>query len=41
MPPLSLTGFEIQKYYKKEPTFNGVNFKIINLNKGWVICNKF
>ena len=27
MPPRSLTGFEIQKYYKKEPTLNGVNLK--------------
>ena len=24
MPPHPLTNFEIQKYYKKEPRFNGV-----------------
>ena len=24
MPPHPLTNFEIQKYYKKEPKFNGV-----------------
>ena len=24
MPPHSLTNFEIQKYYEKEPKFNGV-----------------
>ena len=24
MPPNPLTNFEIQKYYKKEPRFNGV-----------------
>ena len=24
IPPHSLTNFEIQKYYKNEPTFNGV-----------------
>ena len=24
MPPHSLTNFEIQKYYKNEPRFNGV-----------------
>ena len=24
MPPHPLTNFEIQKYYQKEPTFNGV-----------------
>ena len=23
MPPPPLTNFEIQKYYQKEPTFNG------------------
>ena len=23
MPPYSLTNFEIQKYYQKEPKFNG------------------
>ena len=25
MPPYSLTNFEIQKYYKQEPKFNGVS----------------
>ena len=24
MPPHSLTNFEIQKYYQKEPKFNGI-----------------
>ena len=40
MPPHPLTNFEIQKYYKSEPRFNGVNnlFKkikeyIINLDE--------
>ena len=32
MPPHPLTNFEIQKYYKKEPTFNGV-FSRNNLPK--------
>ena len=25
VPPLPLTNFEIQKYYKNEPRFNGVS----------------
>ena len=39
--PHPLTNFEIQKYYKNEPRFNGV-FSRDNLpkNKGWGICNK-
>ena len=32
MPPHPLTNFEIQKYYKNEPTFNGV-FSRNNLPK--------
>ena len=32
MPPHSLTNFEIQKYYKNEPGFNGV-FSRNNLSK--------
>ena len=32
MPPHSLTNFEIKKYYKNEPRFNGV-FSINNLPK--------
>ena len=32
MPPYSLTNFEIQKYYKNEPRFNGV-FSRNNLPK--------
>ena len=41
MPPHPLTNFEIQKYYKNEPRFNGV-FSRNNLpkKKGWGICNK-
>ena len=42
MPPHPLRNFEIQKYYKNEPRFNGV-FSRINLpkkNKGRGICNK-
>ena len=39
--PHPLTNFEIQKYYKNEPRFNGVFQEIIYLkNKGWSICNK-
>ena len=37
MPPHPLTNFEIQKYYKNEPRFNGA-FSRNNLpkeNKGW------
>ena len=37
MPPHPLTNFEIQKYYKNEPRFNGV-FSRNNLSKkskGW------
>ena len=44
MRPYLLTNFEIQKYYQKEPRFNGVNSKnnlpkiknwayVINLNE--------
>ena len=32
MPPHPLTNFEIQKYYQKEPRFNG-NFSRNNLPK--------
>ena len=32
MPPHSLTNFEIQKYYKNEPGFNGA-FSRNNLSK--------
>ena len=32
MPPHSLTNFEIQKYYKNEPKFNGV-YSRNNLSK--------
>ena len=40
MPSYPLSNFEIQKYYEKEPKFNGV-YSINNLpNKGWDICNK-
>ena len=42
MPPHPLTNFEIQKYYKNEPRFNGI-FSRNNLpkkNKGWGIRNK-
>ena len=42
MKPHSLTNFEIQKYYKNEPRFNGV-FSRDNLpkkNTGWGMCNK-
>ena len=27
MPPHPLTNFEIQKYYKNKPKFNGVYFR--------------
>ena len=42
MPPHPLTNFQIQKYYKNEPRFNGVFFQeiICPKNKGWGICNK-
>ena len=33
MPPHPLTNFEIQKYYKNEPRFNGVFKEIIYLKK--------
>ena len=33
MPPHPLTNFEIQKYYKNEPRFNGVFQEIIYLKK--------
>ena len=43
MPPHPLKSFEIQKYYKNEPRFNGA-FSRKNLpkkkNKGWGLCNK-
>ena len=42
IPPHPLTNFEIQKYYKNEPRFNGV-FSRNNLpkkNKGWGLYNK-
>ena len=42
MPPHALTSFEIQKYYKNEPRFNGV-FSRNNLppkNKEWGLYNK-
>ena len=42
MPPYPLTNFEIQKYYKNKPRFNGV-FSRNNLpqkNKGWGLYNK-
>ena len=31
MPPHLLTSFEIQKYYEKEPRFNGVSQEVIYL----------
>ena len=31
MPPHLLTSFEIQKYYEKEPRFNGVSQERIYL----------
>ena len=42
IPPHPITNFEIHKYYKKEPRFNGVFFKkyFTQQNKGWGICNK-
>ena len=33
MPPHPLTNFDIQKYYKNEPRFNGVFLEIIYLKK--------
>ena len=33
MPPHPLTDFEIQRYYKNEPRFNGVFQEIIYLKK--------
>ena len=33
MPPHPLTNFEIQKYYKNEPRFNGIFLEIIYLKK--------
>ena len=41
MPPHPLTNFEIQKYYKNEPRFNGV-FSRNNLpkKKGWGMYSK-
>ena len=40
--PQPLTNFEIEKYYKNEPRFNGVFEEIIYLkDKGWDIYNKF
>ena len=43
MPPHPLTNFEIQKYYKNVPRFNGV-FSRNNLfkkNKRWSLYNKY
>ena len=40
MPPHPLTNFEIQKYYKNEPKFNGVFSRNIKENKGWSLYNK-
>ena len=48
MPPYPLTNFEIQKYYKKEPIFNGVfsrnNLpkKIKDVGTHWIalFCNR-
>ena len=41
MLPHSLTSFEIQKYYQKEPRFNDV-YSRNNLPKniGWGLCDK-
>ena len=42
MPPHPLTNFEIQRYYKNEPRFNGF-FSRNNLpkkSKGWGSYNK-
>ena len=41
MLPHPLTNFEIQKYYKNEPSFNGI-FSTNNLpkKKGWGLYNK-
>ena len=39
IPPLPLTNFEIQKYYKNGPRFNGA-FSRNNLPKKWDIRNK-
>ena len=37
MPPQPLNNFEIQKYYKNEPKFNGVysrnNLRVMNLDE--------
>ena len=44
IPSHPLTNFEIQKYYKNEPRFNGAfsrnNLSKKNRIKGWGICNK-
>ena len=47
MLPHPLTNFEIQKYYKNEPRFNGVfsrnnlpEYNSIKNNKGWGLYNK-
>ena len=41
IPSHPLTNFEIQKYCKIEPRFNGVFQEIIYLkNKGWGIYDK-
>ena len=41
MPPHPLTNFEIQKYYKNEPRFNGVCSRknLPKKNKGWGLYN--
>ena len=40
-----LSRFEVQKYCKIEPKFNGIflinNLPKINDNKSWDFCNKF
>ena len=42
MKPHPLTNFEIQKYYKNEPGFNGVFSRdnLLKKNNGWGLCNK-
>ena len=41
MSPHLLTNFEIQKYYKNEPKFNGAYCRDnLTQNKGWGIYDK-
>ena len=42
MPPHPLSNFEIHKYYRKEPRFNGVypRNNLPKKNKGWGIRNE-